>query len=206
VDNEKADKIIKRELEQKLDKFKPAEGVQFVEYDIYGFPKTEEMAWLKRELGLDKAEAEVEGVFIENPEWKFWWGINEDFDIKEEDMDEETKELNKLFEEDADAEEEEEEEEIDENFILKLNEGQKMIEEKKEEDKAKKEPEEDFGFIPAGLSEETWQILINARRVLKERKQNKVELNQQIEDALDDLNDDMEDEDIEIDEIDKDDF
>ena len=44
VDNEKADKIIKRELEQKLDKFKPAEGVQFVEYDIYGFPKTEEMA------------------------------------------------------------------------------------------------------------------------------------------------------------------
>ncbi len=27
VDNEKADKIIKRELEQKLEKFKPAEGV-----------------------------------------------------------------------------------------------------------------------------------------------------------------------------------
>ena len=81
------------------------------------------MARLKRELGLDKAEAEVEGVFIENPEWKFWWGINEDFDIKEEDMDDETRELNKLFEEDAEAEDEEEEEEIDENFILKLNEG-----------------------------------------------------------------------------------
>lgn len=119
------------------------------------------MAKLKHELGLDKAEVEIEGTFIENPEWKFRHGVNLDVDIKEEDMDEETKELNKLFDEDF-----EEEEEIDEDFILNLNEGQKMIEERGEEDEIIHEPTEEeskFGFMPPNLSEEAKEMLIKAR-------------------------------------------
>ena len=125
---------------------------------------------MKRELGLDKAEVELEGTFIENPEWKFRHGINIDVDIAEEDMDEETRELNKLFDE-GDAEGEGEEEELDENFILNLNAGQKMIEEKQEEDlKEEEEPQPDHGFLPPGLSEEAKQMLIRAREILKQRR------------------------------------
>ena len=81
--------------------------MQFVEYDMFGFPKTEEMAKLKQELGLDKAEVEMEGTFIENPEWKFRHGVNVDVDIKDEDMDDETWELNKLFDEEVEGDEDE---------------------------------------------------------------------------------------------------
>jgi len=120
------------------------------------------MAKLKQELGLDKAEVEIEGTFIENPEWKFWHGVNLDVDIKEEDMDEETRELNKLFDEDF-----EEEEEIDENFILNLNEGQKMIEERGDDDEETKvesnEEESKFGFMPPNLSDEAKEMLMKAR-------------------------------------------
>lgn len=40
----KVDKILKKEIKEAATKFKPAEGVKFVEYDMFGFPKTEEMS------------------------------------------------------------------------------------------------------------------------------------------------------------------
>lgn len=178
-----------------------------VEYDIFGFPKTKEMEQLKKQLGLNaQIEEEVEGNFIANPEWKQRYGVNKDYDIEEEDMDEETRELNRFLEEDEDVEENEE---IDANFIKQLNENKRILEERTAEDDMKEvEEDEDHGFIPPGLSEEMTQVLINARKVLKERKakQNKEEMNTMIQDALEELNDDDEEYEEMGDEIDKDDF
>jgi len=108
------DKKLKEEIKD-TQKYKLAEGVKMVEYDIFGFPKTKEMEQLKKQLGLNaQIEEEVEGNFIANPEWKQRYGVNKDYDIEEEDMDEETRELNRFLEEDEDVEENEE---IDANFI-----------------------------------------------------------------------------------------
>ena len=81
-----------------------------------------------------------------------------------------------------------------------------MIEEKDSDDEeAESEPMPDHGFIPPNLSDEAKQMLINMWENLKKWKENKEELSKKVEDALDELNDDSED--IEIDEeIQKDEF
>ena len=106
---------------------KLAEGVSMVEYDVYGLPKTEEIAKLKRELNIEDAVLESEGQegsVIAPPPNVFRSGYHWDTDIEEEKMDADTKEVDDLFD---DAEEitqdEKNTEVIDETFILSLNEG-----------------------------------------------------------------------------------
>ena len=93
--NAKVDKQLKKEIE-KAQQYKKADGVEFVEYDVFGLAKTAENARIKADLNLDDnvgADAPEGTVFIPPQETFVRTGLNLDQDVKYEDMDEEMKEL-----------------------------------------------------------------------------------------------------------------
>jgi hypothetical protein len=126
--NNKVDKEFAEEVKQNF-KYKPAEGVKMVEYDVFGLPITEEMKKMKKDLNLnDKDVYDEDGtqvLFIKPPEEYIIHGYHKNVDIDRKDMNKEMKEVYDLM--DEKDEQIGEEDCIDDDFLAMLNDNQPAL-------------------------------------------------------------------------------
>ena len=219
--NNKVDKEFAEEI-KKNQKFKPAEGIKMVEYDVYGLPKTEEMEKIKREMNLRDEDVDVPEdaniMFIKPPEEFIMAGHFKSEDIKRSEMTKDMKEVHDLME----TEEVQEEGEIDDDFIAMLNDGLPAVVEKDESEleapkhndfneyneiaededeevvRARIEADRMLMNMPAGLSEDMQIKLAGAREFLaaKNKTKEEVKTQDQIDNEFEEFMDGYHDNDI----------
>ena len=213
--NNRLDREFAEEIKQNQ-KFKPADGVKMVEYDVYGLPKTEEMEKIKKEMNLRDEDVDVPEdaniLFIKPPEEFIMAGHFRSEDIKRNEMTKDMKEVHDLMEE-GDVHEEGE---IDDDFIALLNDGlpamiemdENELEEIKdhhnfdsndipdEVKKARDEADKMLMNMPADLSEEMQMRLAGARQFLatknkgNEEFKTQEEIDHEFKDLMDEYDDD----------------
>lgn len=221
--NNKVDLEFAEEVKQNF-KYKPADGVKFVEYDAYGLPKTEEIMKMKREMNMKDEDVfrddGTQVLFIKPPEEYKLYGYHRNVDIERKNMNEDMREVYDMMQ-DRDNEVPEDEI-IDDDFLKMLNDNQPALIEKDENDyeeikefeyedmgegdmedmeamaKARAEADAMFKNMPMGLSEDMQLALAGAREHLANKKAAKEQVftQEEIDHNFEDILDEYQDDDL----------
>lgn len=217
--NNKVDIEFAKEVKN-IYKYKPAEGVKYIQYDAFGLPKTEEMRKMKAELNLNEKDIledyGTQVLFIKPPEDYKLSGYHRNVDIDRKEMNVEMREVYDMMEE-VDQEVPEDDC-IDDDFLAMLNDNQPALVEKLSEDddnagefdefgeladgeneallKARQEADEFMKNIPMGLSDDMQMKLAGAREFLANKNKPQEaegipeELDEEFQDVMEEYNDD----------------